>query len=200
MSKTPNTWGEALHYAMGQAAHPSRDWTNYCQMFVRLCYGVPALYGSAYAQWLGADDANKHVGGDPNNAPVGSLLCTKGTNPAGHIYLAANPFKSGASGAWSNDLVVVGDIDKVHRDAPMTHWGHHYLGYITEVSGYDIDPKRKHPPKPKQDKRYLAVDHAITRMERALKTAQDQKDHHDIRLLKKEIKDLHELYSTLRHS
>lgn len=199
MSKAPNTRREAFDFAMHQARNPSRDWTNYCQMFVRMSWGIPALYGSAYAQWLGADDSAKHVGGDIDEVPAGAGLCFKGSNPAGHIDLAANPFKSGSSAAWSNDLVTVGDIDKVHRNAPLRAWGQRYLGWLEEINGYEIDLKNNKPPKPKQNKRYLAVDRAINRMERALHTAQNQHDHHDIKLLKKEITHLHKLYAELRH-
>lgn len=198
MTETPVDYRQALHFYQQQARNPTQDWEAFCQMLFRLAYQVPALYGSAFAQWQAAD--HKVVTTDLDSAPVGAGLCTKGSNPAGHIFDAAYPFRSGLSGAWSNDLVVTGKVNKVHRNAPMIHWGHSPLGYVLEVNEYELDLTHGKPPKPKQNKRYLAVKVAITKMERSLETAKRQKDAHDVRLLTKEIKDLKVLYSRLRHS
>lgn len=198
MSTSPRDFNEALKWAQGQAANPTADWTGYCQKFVRSCYGIPALFGSAWAQWLGADEEDRHVGGDPDDAPLGSALCYKGSGPYGHIVLAARPFKSGAGACWSNDLVKYGDIDKVHRDAAVTKWNQPYLGYLTAINHYDLRLKETKPPKPKQDKPYKAVAGAIDRLERALETAKRQKDREDAKALRQEIRRLERMYNTLR--
>lgn len=205
MTYTPRNYEEALGYARYCAAHPtmqaptkSGTWEGYCQVFVRTCYDVPALYGSAYAQWLGLDPEDRHVGGSPSDAPLGSALFFKGSNPSGHIDLAARPFKNGTAAAWSNDLVVFGQIDKVARTAPTTAWGQTYLGYGTAVNGYDLRLKEAKPPVPKQDKRYLAIDRAISKMEVALQTATKQNDKADIGVLNAEIAHLKRMYDNLR--
>lgn len=197
MATTPVDFEAALKFYRDQARNPTQSWDGFCQMLARMSYGIPALYGSAFAQWLGAD--SKHKTTDLNQAPVGSFLCTKGANPAGHIFIAARPFKNGTSGGWSNDIVRQGEVDKCARNAPHDHWSHTNLGFILEINEHELDLTHGKPPKPKQNKRYEAVKVAIGKMEKALETAQRQKDHHDVRILTREINDLKRLYRNLRH-
>lgn len=196
---SPRDYTEALAFARGQAASPTQDWTALCQSFVRSCYDIPPLFGSAFAQWLGADPEDRHEGGDPADAPLGSGLCFKGASVNGHIELAARPFKkSGTAAGWSNDLVTTGRINKVARTAATSHWGQTYLGYVTAINGYDLQLKKAKPPKPKQNKRYEGVSHAIDRLEAAAEAAKKQRDHHDVQTLTGEIHRLKHLYETLR--
>lgn len=200
MTASPNTLPEALAFARAQRDHPTQDWKNLCQMFERMCWGIPALFGSAFAQWLGADPEDRHPGGDPLDAPVGAALCFKGSSAAGHIMGAAHPFRNGSSGAYSNDLVRTGKIDKVHRGDPVTHWGHHYLGYLTAVNDFDLQLDKPTPlPRPKQV-RYKAVEGAITKIGVALDTAKAQGDDGDVRLLSAELDDLQALYAKIRRN
>ena len=195
MTDSPRTFEQALAFARAESAHRSQDWHGYCQKFVRSAYNIPSLFGSAWAQWLGADDEDKHPGGDPADAPLGSALCYKGSSPFGHIDLAAREI-----GAWSNDLVRDGYIDWVPRTAPVTKWGQKYLGYLTAVNDYDLQLKKDAPPKPKQTKRYTAIDKAVQKLEVSLATARAQKDHADVAALAAEVEHLKELYATLRRA
>lgn len=200
MSVSPNTLPEMLAFCRAQRDHPTQSWARLCQMFTRMGWGIPPLFGTAYAQWLGADDADKHVGGDPVDAPVGAALCFKGSSAAGHIMPAAHDFRDHTSGAFSNDLVSTGRIDKVHRGAPVTEWGHRYLGYLTAVNDYDLQLHLGTPvPKPKQV-RYRAIQSAIDKMGLALQTATEQHDTADVKLLGREIADLKALYDKLRRN
>lgn len=214
MTSSPNTLAQALQRAQAEAANPSTDWTGYCQKFVRTCWGIPPLFSSAWTQWQGADDEDRHVGGSPDDAPLGAALCFKGSGQYGHIELAARPFRDGSGAAWSNDLVRYGEIDKVLRTAAVTKWNQPYLGYLTAVNDYDLRLEQAEPPKPKHDKPYQAIDKAIANLERSMEslmraraTAKEQKDHADsqalaqeIRDLRTEIKDLHVLYARLRRA
>lgn len=191
---SPKDFKEALKYAQGEAKNRSTDWTAYCQKFVRSAYGIPALYGSAIAQWYGLDNEDRVSGGDPDDAPVGSALFYAG-GTYGHVMLAAHSFKNGTSAAWSNDLVRRGHINKVARTAPVTSWGQRYLGYGLSINGYDL---RYHKPKPKQNKPYPALKNALNNVERALQTAKAQKDKADVEVLTAEAKRLRRLYNTLR--
>ncbi|NUS01927.1 MAG: hypothetical protein HOV97_05110 [Nonomuraea sp.] len=197
---SPRNFHDALLYARGQVDHPSQDWTGYCQAFVRSCWGIPPLFGSAWAQWLGADDADKHIGGDIDAAPLGSALIFKGSGQYGHIEFATYPFPTHTSGSFSNDLVTTGRINKVSRRAATDKWGQQYMGYLTAVNDYDLQLGTPKAPKPKQDKQYQAIAHAITRLERALETATKQKDAADIRVLNRQIRQLKHAYAVLRHS
>lgn len=199
MTTSPNTFRQALAVAHREAADPSQDWTGWCQKFVRTTYAIPPLFSSAWTQWLGADDEDKHPGGTPSDAPLGSALLYKGTGPFGHIMLAARPFENGVPAAWSNDLVAWGEIDKVARTAPSTEWAQGYLGYLTAVNDYDLQLKPAKPPKPKHDKPYQALAKAIDYLEHALARARKEHDWQDARVLRDELRRLKAAYAELRH-
>lgn len=194
MTDSPRDFRQALDHAAAEHDHPSQDWEGFCQKFVRSCYGIPSLFGSAFAQWVGADPEDRHAGGKPSDAPLGSALVYKGSNPFGHIMLAARPFPNGTAAAWSNDLVRTGRIDKVARTAPTTAWGQGYLGYLTAIN--DVDLRYKRP----QNRRYEALAAGIRNLETALATAKVQRDAADVRALTAELGRLHTMYDTLRRS
>lgn len=195
---SPVDYVKALANERAQHDHPTQSWFEMCLALCHTVYDIPALFPSAYASWLGADPDSKHPGTDPSKAPVGAALIFKGSSPFGHIMIAANPNGS-VSGAWSNDLVRKGGVDYVHRTAPTFVWGQKYLGYMTEINGYELDLTHGAPPKPKQDKHYKAVEQAIVRLEAARDHAKAQHDQHDREALNKQIQSLKHLYSVLRH-
>jgi hypothetical protein len=199
MPESPRTFDEALAFARAEHDRETEDWTGYCQRFVRTCYGIPSGFSSAWTQWLGADDEDRHPGGSPANAPVGSALCYKGSGPHGHIMLAARP-DGDEPGAWSNDLVRAGDIDWASRTAPTTKWGQGYLGYLIAVNHYDLQLKEAKPAKPKHTKRYQGIARSIENLERALELAVELGERRDAKVIRAEIRDLRELYAELRHA
>lgn len=194
---SPVDFTVALANERAQHDHPTRDWYEMCLALAHDVYGIPPLFDSAYHSWLGADDASKHPGGDPSKAPVGSALLFKGTSPYGHIMIAARP-NGNVSGAWSNDLVRKGKVDYVHRTAPTFVWGQRYLGYMTEINGYELDLTHGTPPKPKQNKHYLAIEKAIANLERSRHTARHEHDEHDVKALQNQIDRLKRLDHSLR--
>lgn len=207
MTLTPNNVPETLLYCRQQHAHLNpppeygSDWHNDCQAFCHEAWGVTeGGFGSAYAQWLGLAPEDRHPTSDTSAAPPGALLFSKGSSPFGHIFIAAHPFASGVEAGWSTDLWQDGKVGKVARTAPHTAWGHTILGWGTSINGYRLDLTGKTPAKPLQNKRYLFVNDAIGKMEGALETATKQGDKADIKLLKREIHDLHRLYAKLRHA
>lgn len=169
-----------------------------CQKYVRSAYGIPALFGSARAQWEGADPEDRHPGGNPADAPIGAALCFQ-SSPFGHIIYAARPFPSGTPGAWGTDMVRTGWGDKHPRTAPTTQWGQPYLGYLTAVNDYDLQLKEKRPPRPKQVP-YKAIARAIDRMEAALAVARKQGDKKDVEVFRREIRHLKRLYRRRRRN
>jgi hypothetical protein len=197
---SPVDYLAALHNEREQHLNPTQDWTQFCLKLCRTVYDIPALFESAYAQWLGSDAADKHVGGDPNKAPVGAALIFKGSGAFGHIMIAARPFADGTPSAWSNDLVRAGKVDQVHRTAPTTAWGQAYLGYITAINGYDLDLTHGKPAKPKQTKHYVAIQHAIDNLKHAVDTAHADHDHADVIALHKQIDRLKHADQVLRHA
>lgn len=201
-----NTFNEAMQWYQHESAHPSQSWLNMCQSSVRHAWGLPGGFSSAWAQWLGADDDDKHPGGNPNDAPLGAALCYKGSSPYGHIVTKARPFTNHNPAVWSNDLVRSGHLDKVAPTAAVTKWGQKYLGYLTAVNNYDLNLPEvsKSPatakPKPKDTQQYQGIQRAINHLDDALGTAKGQHDAADVKTLSAEIQRLQHLYSTLRRS
>jgi hypothetical protein len=197
---SPVDFNAALAFERGQHADATQSWLNLCQSLCRHAYQLPALYGSAYAQWLGLDPEDRHVGGTPDDAPLGAPLFFKGTSAAGHVMNKRRPFKSGATSAWSNDLVRAGGVDAVLATAPETHWGQKYLGYGRALNGYDLQLGTNKPPAPKQTKRYKAIGLAIDRLGDSLATAQKNHDAADVKALNAEIKRLEAMYARMRRA
>lgn len=191
MPNSPRTRAQALAYARSEHEHATEDWEGMCQRFVRTCWGIPSLFASAWAQWQGADDEDKHAGSDPSKAPLGAALCYKGSGPYGHIMIAAANGK-----AWSNDLVREGGIDLVDRDAPTREWGQKYLGYLTAVNGYDLQLGQK-PAAPKAE-RFPRIDKAITKLRAARDAARKRGDREDARALGVEISHLRDLREAMK--
>lgn len=209
MTTTPRDFEQALAYLRDQARHmdpPAKygnDWHNDCQALAHVEYGV--MEGgnpSAYAQWLATPAEHKHVGGDPAKAPLGALLCSKGSSPFGHIWTAARPFDSGTSGGMGPDMNphVFGGVSKFPRNAPMTVWGHRYLGWITEINGFSLDLTHGQPAKPIENKRYKRLARSIDLLEASVKVAQKDHDKKDIEALRKQIREMKALYKRIRHS
>jgi hypothetical protein len=191
MSLSTRTTDEALAFARIQHESGSLAWKGLCQKFSRTAYGVGPLFSSAWANWLGTDPEDKHPGTNPDDAPVGSLLHFKGGSKGfGHIMPAARDFSSGRTAAWSNDFVVPGRIDKVHRDAPVRAWGQTYVGYTTAINDVDLRmPQKLH---------YGSLHSAIDRLGAARDTAVAQSDGGDVQILDTEIARLQKLYDTIR--
>lgn len=191
MSLSPRTTSQALDRAQAEWRSRSQNWTGMCQKFTRTVYGVGPGFATARAQFLGCDPEDRHIGGHPEDAPVGSILHFKGGSEGfGHAELAAPDFPDGSDGAWSNDLVKTGYIHKVHRNAPVTRWSHVYTGYCTAINDVDLRmPQKSH---------YAAIRKAINRLEVARENAKAQSDASDVTVLTAEINRLQKMYDTLR--
>lgn len=207
MTDTPRNRDEMLLYCREQhqnCSPPSKygsTWEGDCQAFVHVAWGVlTGGFGSAYMQWLGLDPSDRHPTSDLSSAPLGASLFSKGSNPAGHTYIAARHFASGVPAAWSTDLWQTGKVGKVARSAPASSWGQKLLGWGTSVNGYALDLSGANPPKPLQNKRYERLQTAINNIEHSLETARTQHDTKDVQHIKAELDDMKQLYSQLRHA
>ncbi len=206
MSESPRSVEQALnwfqaekHRPFGSAPTPSGNWGGYCLMDCRISYAIPALFGSAWAAWLGADDEDKHPGSDPSKAPLGSALIFQGGS-YGHIEIGARQTPTGDSGAWSNDLMRYGMLDHVPRTLATKKWGQKYVGYLSAINHWDLRLAEDKPAVPKQDKQYKGIERAIQKMENARDKALDQKDMADVKMIREELARLRKMYRTMRHA
>ena len=187
---------EACVWARGQSERPSQSWLGLCLAFVHEALDIPALFPTAIAAWWGADPDSRHPDTNADDAIHGHpFVWAGGSKGFGHIDLPAWAFPGGRPGAWSNDLVREGQIDKVDRNAPQTVWGQRPKGWLDELNGYDLQTG-----KPKQNKPYLALEAAIHNIGTALDTAEHQHDTHDIKVLTAEMHRLQRLAHTLKHA
>lgn len=196
----PRNAPEAITWYAGQHTNPAQDYHALCLQFSRLGRDIPAQQPYAYAGWLAVDDDSKHVGGNPDDAPLGAFLFFKGVPLFGHIMPGTRDFPSGRGGAWSNDLVRDGQIDKVLRTAPVTRWGQRYLGWTSELNGYDLQVGKVAPPKPKDTHPYKALERAAHNIGVALDTAKAEHDAADVEKLRALIKRTEVLSHKLKHS
>lgn len=210
MTLTPNNVPETMAYCAAQSQHldpPDKygsTWNNDCQAFNHVAHGIlEGGFVSAKAQFFGMPSELRHRTADLSEAPAGASLFSAGSNPAGHVWIAAHRFKvSGNPGSWSTDMNphVFGGVYKVPRNAPRDRWGHLNLGWGLGVQGYEIDLSGKNPPKPLQNERYQRLHYMIMRTEGMIEFAQRAGDHHDVRLFRRELRHLKELYAETRHA
>lgn len=100
-----------------------------CQAYVRdPCWRVPALYGSAWEAWQGAEQ--KHPG--DRTPPVGAPCYYKGGN-YGHAVISA-----GGGKVRSTDCTTTSDISEVDVGWFEAHWGYSYLGWTGDINAVDL--------------------------------------------------------------
>jgi hypothetical protein len=136
-------------YAQKQHVHRSRDWTGWCLVFVRSCFGVPARYGSATEAWTKAE--HRHPETDPDKIPRGvPVFWTGGSHGFGHIALSR-----GGGSCWTTDLIRPGQVDVARIADVHARWGLTLAGWTEDINGVRVwsppapEPARKPAPKPK---------------------------------------------------
>lgn len=198
--RAPRSVGGALDFLQQQHDKPSQDWEGWCLKLVREAYGIPPLCRSAWAAWLIVDDADRHEGGKPSDAPVGAALFYKGSGPFGHIMVAAHPLPDGTPAAWSNDLpesAPVGTVNKISRTLPTTAWGQRFVGWSSEVNGYELDVRGNRVPRPKGTP-YVVLERSRNRLRAAAIKADERGEKVDAAALREEAARLDRLVHKLR--
>lgn len=192
----PVDFEAALAFARAEHRDRSQNWTGYCQKFCRSAYHLPGGFGTAYAQWLGLPDDEKHVGGHLSEVPVGAMIFSKGKNPAGHIFIASRPFgKTGTAAGWSTDLVRLGYVDKIARTAILSSWNHTYVGWGGSLNGYDLRYKGRTGTAPRFASHQARVASLIDTTEGSLEQESDEEGSF---LLSREIDRLKAFYDNLK--
>lgn len=190
----PNSLPTRISFYQRQVTNPSQDWSNLCLMLCRISAGVGPRFSSAWTHWLGTPGEDKHVGGTPADAPVGTFLHFKGSGPYGHIEMKKYPNAPGEVSAFSNDLLRYGKVDAVPASLATSKWGQAYLGYTLTINGYDVllapSPEPTKPPEPVESKHYGGIGKAIERLKHAREQARKNGDHDDAKHITVEIRRL----------
>lgn len=111
-----------------------------CLMQVRKAWGVPALYPTAYAAWLGAGGAagaNTHT--DPAHFVHGMPIFLKGSSAAGHICLYD---KDGYVN--TTDYPNKGRWGRVKLTALAKAWNMRVLGGSETLNGVRVLPHKSY--------------------------------------------------------
>lgn len=130
---TKATWrGNPLRFAAREHRKASRDWTGWCLVFARSCYGVAARYPSAAAAWRAAE--HKHPTTDPRTIPRGApVWWLGGSGGFGHVAIS-----TGDGWCWSTDLRRRGQVDKVPIDDVARLWGLQLVGWSEDLNGVRV--------------------------------------------------------------
>lgn len=122
---------EAIAHAKGEHYRRTRNWTNLCLMFVRMCFGVSSRYASAETAYY--NTKKRHTSWPP---PAGvPVWWTNGRY--GHVALS-----TGNGYCWSNDFKRRGYIDHVKIADITRYWGQRYRGWTEDINGVDVyDPR-----------------------------------------------------------
>jgi hypothetical protein len=124
----------ALEFALHEHVQPSRDWTNDCQMGVRMALGAAGGIGSARLSWLALPAADRHgVGG--KHPPAGVPVWFRLNTPFWHVALSA-----GKGLVWSTDILRHGRWDKVSIPYLERRWNADYLGWGESINGRRVWP------------------------------------------------------------
>ncbi len=111
--------------------------TDTCLMQVRKAWGVPALYPTAYAAWIGAGGAagaNTHT---VHYQVHGMPIFMKGRGAAGHICIYDTD-----GYVWTTDYPRKGRWNRVKLTDLAGAWGMHVLGGSETLNGFRVLPHK----------------------------------------------------------
>jgi len=123
----------AIDFARGQVTNPTPppgqpNWFGWCLVFVRRCFNVGALYGSAEKAYLRTDFKHGTSGTPPLGVPV---WWTNGGD--GHVAIS-----TGDGNCFSTDIKRHGKVDLVAISFITRKWGQNYRGWSEDINGVRI--------------------------------------------------------------
>jgi hypothetical protein len=137
----------AVDFAKGQVTNPTpppgeTDWFGWCLVFVRRCFNVGPMYGSAEKGYFGTDFKHGTSGTPPLGVPI---WWTNGGD--GHVAIS-----TGDGNCYSTDIKRRGKVDKVAISYITRTWGQKYRGWSEDINGVRIyRPGQKVAPLPAVD-------------------------------------------------
>lgn len=132
----------------GQAAIANADRystyeVGYCLKWVRTCWEIGSLYGSAIEAWNGA--RHKHPG--DRNPPDGAP-CFYSGGTYGHIVVYR---KHDSRRMRSTDCPSSGRVSDADLSWPESAWGSAYLGWTEDLNGVDLPIGAPEPTPPPEE-------------------------------------------------
>jgi hypothetical protein len=125
---------DAIAWGRAQITDRSRDWTGWCLVFVRSCFGVGAVFPSAIAAW---DNAKKKHHDPSSKVPRGVPIFWRG-GKHGHVALSLGISTDARRRGWP-DVVTIDSISQ--------SWGYEFLGWTEDINGVAVyTPPAKRTP------------------------------------------------------
>lgn len=136
----------AIRWGREQIANPAKDYTALCLQFVRMCFGLGAVYPDADGAWDNAK--RKHPTTTSTTIPRGVPVFWR-VGQYGHVALSL-----GGGLCLSTDIKRRGRVDIVRIDTVTQQWGARLLGWTEDLNGVTVwQDKPKAPPAPPAPKR-----------------------------------------------
>lgn len=131
---------DAIAWARGQVTDPDKSYYRLCLQFVRMAFGLSAVFPDAGTAW---DQAKKkHKTTDPLKVPRGVPVFWELPTAADHVALSLGDGK-----CISNDVVTKGRINVVTIDSITRNWNGKLLGWTEDLNGQTVytPPARRTP-------------------------------------------------------
>lgn len=129
---------DAIKWGRAQIVDRARDWTGWCLVFTRMCFGVGSMYPSAITAWEGAK--KKHPV-KSSEVPRGVPIFWRG-GKHGHVAISL-----GNGRCISTDAQRRGWPDIVQIDSISQAWGYEFLGWTEDLNGVTVytAPEKRTP-------------------------------------------------------
>lgn len=127
----------AVAWGHDQIANPVKDFHRLCLQFVRMAYGLPAVYPDAGTAWDKAE--HRHPTTDAGSIPPGVPVFWEMPGVADHVALSI-----GAGHCLSTDAKRRGRVDVVRIDSIGPAWGAQLLGWTEDLNGFHVARQRVH--------------------------------------------------------
>lgn len=132
----------AVAWGREQVTAPVKDFQGLCLQFVRMCFGLGAVYPSAIGAWDHAQ--RKHQTTAASTIPRGVPVFWRGGS-FGHVAISL-----GGGLCLSTDVKRRGRVDVCRIDAIRDAWGYQLLGWTEDLNGTVVWTNRPDaPPAPK---------------------------------------------------
>ncbi len=150
--------------AVNVANSITKGYGGLCLKFVRTCYNIGNLYGSARSAWENA--TIKHPGADLSRCPVGApIFLDHARSKYGHVALYMGNGKMRTTNSATNRVSTV-------PIATWVGWGYYVLGWTQDLNGVKIsglDPRPAPTPAPSATSDYNPLGVSVIEFQRWLR-------------------------------
>jgi hypothetical protein len=125
---------DVIAWCRDQSIQSSIDWTFHCLGMAGAAWDLhpSGVWPDAWNAFNRTAEAHKPAEPAPPGAPVWFDLIARGQR-LGHVAIADDP-----GFCWSIDIIRHGKIDRVQISTIVQRWGAKYVGWSTDLEGFDL--------------------------------------------------------------